>query len=356
MALSSAPLSDSLALDADLGEAPAANERELALAVAAAIRGHIEKTYPPGKRPVRRDAHPKAHGCVRAEFRVNADLPPRFAHGVFVPGAAYQAWIRFSNGSGDPTRADSKGDARGMAIKLLGVPGEKVLPEERGETTHDFVMIDHPIFVVDDPRRYLTLVQRSNSDNPLLRFVAPFALGLRGMLIARAITTKTIASPLETRYWSTTAYRLGLGNDKTAVKFSAKPCLAPTSKVPRDASPSFLREAMIAHLAEREARFDFLVQPRTSPSMGVEASTIAWRESDAPFYKVATITIAPQRFSSPAQDAFGDGLSFTPWHALPEHRPLGVVNRVRRVVYQELSKLRHELNAMPRREPTAEEA
>jgi hypothetical protein len=90
--------------------------------------------------------------------------------------------------------------------------------------------------------------------------------------------------------------------------------------------------------------------------MGVEASTIAWRESDAPFYKVATITIAPQRFSSPAQDAFGDGLSFTPWHALPEHRPLGVVNRVRRVVYQELSKLRHELNAMPRREPTAEEA
>jgi hypothetical protein len=112
---------------------------------------------------------------------------------------------------------------------------------------------------------------------------------------------------------------------------------------------------MKEHLARRDARFDFLVQPRTSATMSVERSMIEWHEADAPFYKVATITIAPQDFTSAAHEEFGEYLSFTPWHALPEHRPLGAVNRVRRVVYEEVSKLRHELGGVTRKEPTGDE-
>ncbi len=33
-----------------------------------------------------RDAHPKAHGCVRAEFKVDEALPKNLAQGVFLPG------------------------------------------------------------------------------------------------------------------------------------------------------------------------------------------------------------------------------------------------------------------------------
>jgi hypothetical protein len=51
--------------------------------------------------------------------------------------------------------------------------------------------------------------------------------------------------------------------------------------------------------------------------------------------------------------ALGEQLSSTPWHALPEHRPLGSINRARRVVYDAVSKYRHEQNNEPRREPTA---
>jgi hypothetical protein len=342
-------------IDADLGEALVDDEHNIAREIALVIRRQIEKTYPPDKRPARRDAHPKAHGCVRAEFRIKDELFPKLAHGIFVPGKSYRAWIRFSNGSGNPKRGDSKGDSRGMAIKLLDVPGDKLLPDERHATTHDFLMINHPTFIVDDPRRYLRLIKLSNSENLLLRLAAPFAIGLRGALIARAITTSTIASPLEARYWSTTAYRLGSGEHKTAVKFSARPWLAPTAHMPRNPAPNFLRHAMMQQLATGEVRFDFLVQPRTSPTMSVENSMIEWNEARAPFYKVATITIPQQKFSSPAQDEFGDNLSFTPWHALPAHRPLGRVNRVRRVVYEELSKLRHELNHAPRSEPSGEE-
>ena len=52
--------------------------------------------------PARRDAHPKGHGCVTAEFQVLADLPADLAWGLFAAPATYKAWIRFSNGS--PTR------------------------------------------------------------------------------------------------------------------------------------------------------------------------------------------------------------------------------------------------------------
>ena len=50
---------------------------------------------------------------------------------------------------------------------------------------------------------------------------------------------------------------------------------------------------------------------------------------------------------------FGENLSFTPWHALPEHRPLGGINRARKAIYRAISRQRHELNGIPRIEPTA---
>jgi hypothetical protein len=83
---------------------------------------------------------------------------------------------------------------------------------------------------------------------------------------------------------------------------------------------------------------------------------IEWDESDSPFHKVATVTIPKQAFDLPAQDAFCENLSFSPWHARTDQRPLGVVNRVRKVVYDTVSRVRHELNGVQRREPTGREA
>jgi catalase len=343
-------------IDTELGEVLAVDEVAVALAIAAAIRRNVEAAYPPGKRPARRDAHPKAHGCVRGTFRVDDELPAELRQGLFVAGVSYPCWVRFSNGDGNPLRPDTKGDSHGMAIKLLGVPGEKILPSERDERTQDFLMIDHPVFVVDDPACYLKLIRRASSSNFLARLTAPFAMGLRGALNARAIMSTTIASPLETRYWSTTAYRLGRGPERLAIKFSARPCLPAAATRPAQPDPNFLRGVMAQQLAERPFRFEFLVQARTDPALSVERSTVEWPESIAPFQRVATIELPPQTFTSPDQDRFGENLSFTPWHALHEHRPLGRVNRVRRVVYEAISQARHDMNGVPRREPSGEES
>jgi hypothetical protein len=72
--------------------------------------------------------------------------------------------------------------------------------------------------------------------------------------------------------------------------------------------------------------------------------------------RVAEIVIPPQNTLSPARDLFCDNLSFSPWHGLAEHQPLGLVNRVRRRVYLAISAHRHELNGVQPQEPKRESA
>ena len=88
--------------------------------------------------PARRDAHPKGHGCVSAEFRILDNLPPELRLGLFATPGRYDAWIRYSNGNPTP-REDRKGDGRGMAIKLMVVA-------DSPSTTQDFILINHPVF------------------------------------------------------------------------------------------------------------------------------------------------------------------------------------------------------------------
>jgi catalase len=352
----SPPMTNDIEIDAQLGESIWPREAESTKSIADLIAKSIEERYPANKRPARRDAHPKAHGCVSAIFTVEADVPEALAQGVFIPGRSYKSWIRFSNGNADPERPDVKGDARGMAIKLMGVPGAKLLPSERTALTQDFIMINHPVFFIDDPGDYLTLVKRGSSKNPLVKLLAPFALGLKGVKIARTISKKQIENPLYTRYFSMVPYRLGDDARKQAIKFSARPCVGhPNNNIPKDPGANYLRTAIANTLSNGDACFEFLVQPRRSEAMKVEDSKTEWLESEAPFIKVATIRIPKQVFDTPEQNEFCENLSFTPWHSLPEHRPLGGVNRVRRTVYEATSKLRHEMNRAQRTEPTGDE-
>jgi hypothetical protein len=334
-------------IDADLGEVLSDNEEEIIQKIAEAIATKVRN----GPKPAIRDAHPKAHGCVHAEFRIVDHLDLPLAQGVFKPGVAYPAYIRFSNGNPDPKRPDAKRDVRGMAIKLLNVFGEKILPDERDAQTQDFILVNHPVFFMDDPAGYLKMMQALSSSVPLAMLRQLLALGFKGTLRVAAMTWSKIASPLEATYWSQVPYRLGDGSYKHAVKYRVRPHLS-EGRIPDNPTPNFLRETMIAQLEAGSAAFDFEIQVRTSTSMSVETSTIEWKESEAPFIKAATITIPKQTFATPERHQFGENLSFTPWHALPQHRPLGAVNRVRRVVYDTISGLRHELNGTERREPT----
>jgi len=336
-------------IDAELGERLYPNEMSIADDLSVIIEETIRKQYAAGG--ARRDAHPKAHGCVKAEFRVFEHLPDALAKGIFVSGKTYEAWIRFSNGSSDPTRADIKRDARGMAIKVLGVPGKKLLEDEEQSMTQDFIMINHPVFFATDPARYLSFIRDGNSDHFYRKLLIPFDLGARGTRIALETRSSRISNPLQSRYWSMVPYQLGTGTGRQAVKYSARGCSATADPMPKKPEHDFLRGALRNTLQEGDACMEFLVQPRTSNDMDVEDSRTEWKEAQAPFYPVATIRIPRQVFDTPAQNEFCENLSFTPWHALPEHKPLGVTNRLRRVIYDHISRVRHEMNETKRQEP-----
>lgn len=94
-----------------------------------------------------RDAHAKAHGCVKAEVKVLPGLAQSLRQGVFSePGKIWQAMIRLSNGNAYP-QFDSMRDARGMAIKLFDVPGKQLLENRQQQHEQDFVMFSHPNFL-----------------------------------------------------------------------------------------------------------------------------------------------------------------------------------------------------------------
>ncbi|HEX4354727.1 MAG TPA: hypothetical protein VHZ95_17475, partial [Polyangiales bacterium] len=73
------------------------------------------------------------------------------------------------------------------------------------------------------------------------------------------------------------------------------------------------------------------------------------------YIPAATVRIPKQRFDSPAQLRFAGVLSYTPWHCLPEHRPLGNLNRARKRMYWELSRLRLSKNRVEHYEPNGRE-
>jgi hypothetical protein len=336
-------------VDAELGEHLYPGEDLVAAKLSAVIEQSIRQQYAPGN--ARRDAHPKAHGCVKAQIHVLETLPVALAKGIFIPGKTYEAWIRFSNGSSDPTRADIKRDARGMAIKVLGVPGKKLLQDEDDAMTQDFIMINHPVFFATDPTRYLSFMQDANSDHSYRKLLIPFDLGAKGTRIALETRSSRISNPLQVRYWSMVPYQLGTGAGRQAVKYSARSCSTTVDPMPHKPGHDFLRDALQNTLQGGAACMEFLVQPRTSSGMDVEDARVEWKEAQAPFYLVATIRIPQQVFDTPEQNAFCENLSFTPWRALPEHKPLGVTNRLRKVIYDHISRVRHEMNKTPRQEP-----
>ena len=300
---------------------------------------------------VRRDAHPMAHGLVHGTITIADDVPAQFRHGFFAKAASYPVWIRFSNGNKGP---DTNPDIRGMAIKVCGVPGEKILPLEKN--TQDFLLVSHSVMPVGEPKPYYAFFRAVIHKNPLYAIfgINPIALARATKIAVETLFFK-VANPLLIRYWSTTPYKMGDG----AVKYSARPAAAMNAgaaKKPEHPGPAYLREAMVATLAKEDAIFDFLMQAQTNAeTMPIEDCAVDWSESESPFVKVATIRIPKQTFTAPAQDAFCENLSFNPWHCVPDNRPLGGINRVRRYVYERISAYRHERNGAALIEPTGDE-
>jgi hypothetical protein len=324
-------------------------EEECTSEIIDVIHQYIERRFQEGRRPALRDAHAKDTGLVKAFFEVDEDLARDYRQGVFAEPRTYEAWIRFSNGNCEH-RSDRWFDARGMAIKLTGVPGKKLLDDE--PQAQDFILVNSPAFFVDDLRRYKATLRAF-----LTPWIIPQLLSAlkirepRKIWLAFKANSSLIENPLNCQYWSTTPYKLG---DNMAMKFTAKPRINDRPNLLRRLItillPGFSLKREMETSLDEERMFDFFIQLyEDKDKTPIEDTTIEWTSS--PIH-VATITIPPnQKLCSSERNTFCENLSFSPWHCLPEHRPLGAVNRVRRLAYTDNSKHRHELNLARQIEP-----
>ncbi|MGC4099169.1 MAG: catalase family protein [Nitrospira sp.] len=300
-----------------------------------------------------RGGNTKTHGIVRAEFIVHDGLPSRFRHGIYAQPKTYRAWVRFSGPGPYVTPDIDDVGFMSISIKLMGVPGPKLMDEEK--FTQDMFGVSTPTFVTPDTRANAQLQRESLKNAQMFYF---FNLRRPHLLdfIMQGLWIKTQSSPFEAPYFSCVPYLLGEGQ---AMQYSVWPksnTKTPIPRLPLRPPDDYLRKAMVAALDQGDVELDIRVQLQTDPHlMPIENNAVLWPERLSPRISVATLRIPQQKFDSPAQIAFARRLSYNPWHCIAEHRPLGNQSRARRRMYFELSKLRHDMNAEPHYEPAGDE-
>eukprot|EP01116_Phalansterium_solitarium_P019892 TRINITY_DN5718_c0_g1_i2.p1 TRINITY_DN5718_c0_g1~~TRINITY_DN5718_c0_g1_i2.p1 ORF type:complete len:1033 (+),score=379.24 TRINITY_DN5718_c0_g1_i2:266-3364(+) len=320
--------------------------------IANALAYQARRTTANFRGPVSRDQHPLAHGCVKATFTVETQIGAQYRHGIFQAQNSFPAYIRLSNFGRQP---DHESQARGFAIKLMGVLGEKLVQEgpSAEKFTHDFVLMSSETFFSGDVTAYPALLEAKATGRPadILGWVFPswnpfkWRISALWNLWRLRVSGSRFLNPLVWQYFSTTPYRLGPQDQ--AVKYSVRPCPGSVDEETthrdrrrsREHPDSYLRENMRNFLSHPDgACFEFLVQAQEDACLEpIEDPTVAWT---GPWAKIATITIPPQDFLRTDQMTFCENLSFNPWHATADHRPLGAINNARRPAYNVSTALR----------------
>lgn len=301
-----------------------------------------------------RGGNTKTHGVLKATVTIRDDIPEHCRVGVFAEPKSYPAYVRYAGpGPNVPADIDDVG-FMSMSVKLMGVPGEKLMDEEKH--TQDFITVTTPTFVTPNTRENAKLQYWSLVDMTLYYFLNPKDTHLLDAAM-QSLWNEIMYNPLGQRYWSCVPYLLGEGQ---AIMFSFVPKTEVYTKIPGvpfgHVPFNYLRDNMVKTLNEKDVEFDLMIQLQKDPhKMPIENASVRWSERLSPFIPVATVHIPKQQFGSEALAEFTKRLKMNPWHCLPEHRPLGNQSRARRRMYYELSKFRQKMNQTTHVEPTGDE-
>ena len=327
------------------------SEEQFVDSIIASFQQQMRLLWKPGG--FERGGNTKTQVIVRAEFIVHEGLPAELRHGIFAEPKTYRAWVRFSGPGPYITPDIDDVGFMSISIKLMGVPGLKLMDEEK--FTQDMFGVSPPTFVTPDVQANAQLQIESLKNASIYYFVnfrRPHLLDG----IMQALWIKTQSSPFEAPYFSCVPYLLGAGQ---AMQYSVWPKTKKRTPIPRlpfRPPDDYLRQAMVGALDAGDVELDFRIQRQTDPHlMPIENAGVLWPERLSPRVSVATLRIPRQKFDSPAQMEFAKRLSYNPWHSIAEHRPLGNQSRARRRMYLALSTLRHQMNAIPHYEPTGDE-
>ncbi len=327
------------------------------------MHGINETTLKHGGHAIR-SVHAKSHGLIEGELEIDDHLHPTLAQGLFAKPARYPVVLRFSTIPGD-ILSDSVSTPRGLAIKVIGVEGER-LPGSEGDVTQDFVLVNGPAFSAPNSKVFLgnlkLLAATTDRIEGVKKVASAFLRGVEGALESVGVesaTIKTLGGQPETHilgdsFYSQVPVRWGDHIAKVGA-FPASDELRALTDAPLHlkGDPDGLRAAVNAYFREHggvwDLRAQLCVDLHDNP---VENAHKVWDEDKSPYLSVGRITVKPQTGWSEARSkVVDDGLSFTPWHGLAAHRPLGSVMRARKRAYEMSARFRAEHNGVTVQEP-----
>ncbi len=313
-----------------------------------------------GQSKLNRAFHAKSHACVRGELSLDPkELSADRRIGLFQNAENYVTYARFSNGGGD-VQSDKKMDIRGLALKILGVKGTRILSRAGDETatTQDFLMGSTPFAPASDARHMMAFGVATNT--------APNSKGILGRIeslvqVGRILTkdenvrivdfllnhalpgSKNVGSALGASFFTGAPNALGLQpgdinkvRAKGAFKLMAKTGVlkgdvcAPIVQAP-SSDPDFLRTDLKSRFANSKVCVEVYAQfQRDGVTDAIEDVSVQW---SSPFVRVGRVVFEPQDVNvETAGSKACNEFSFTPWHTIAEHRPLGNAMRARRTV------------------------
>lgn len=339
------------------------DEQETSKALVEAMQSILDTTSADYGHPVR-SVHAKAHGLLTGTLTVLDGLPAELAQGIFAQAGQFPVVMRLSTNPGD-ILDDKVSTPRGMALKVVGVPGDR-LPGSEADTTQDFVMQNAKAFTAPDPKAFLKtlkLLAKTTDKAPTLKKALSAALrGVESTVEAMGGESGTLKSlgghPL-THILGETFYTVvpllyGTYYAKISVAPVAPALVALTDQpVDLDDKPDGLREAVQGYFAEQGGAWEVRVQLATSTEdMPIEDASVVWPEDKSPYRAVARIDIPAQAaWSEQRVSAVDQNMSFSPWHGVAAHRPLGGVMRVRKPAYEHSAGFRAKHQGCPIHEP-----
>ena len=295
----------------------------------AAIQARKSRKYGAG-----RALHRKQLTAARGTLDVLPQVPDFARHGLFAAPASHETWVRLSNGGMDRA-PDRMPDIRGFALRVLGVAGQSALggPAQ----AQCFTLINQDAFLFPGSAEFIDFaVAASGGNGALLKYLMKRyglfggpALLMRVLKVAGksfgGFASETVNSVLP----------MACGPYAVRVRLVPDAANGPARPGARDDWGA----DFAARLANQDLTWTLRLQPfvdeRRTP---IEDASVDW---NSPWHDVARLTLPRQDLASAEGRAFAEQAEaavFDPWQALAAHRPLGDVQRARKVVYYESQK------------------
>lgn len=296
----------------------------------ATIQARKSKKYGQG-----RALHRKQLTAARGTLEVLGGLPEFARQGLFAAPGQFETWVRLSNGGMDKT-SDRTPDIRGFSLRVLGVQGDSALGIGPAKS-QDFTLINQEQFAFPKSDEFVEFVVAASSGGAALLKHLVRRYGLLAGPARMLKMLKTVTKPF--------------GGFATEIVFSAVPIAcgpyavrvrlvpAAANGAPTPGANTNWGADFSARLGQQSLQWDLQLQPFVSEALTpIEDASVNWT---TPYTTVARLTLPQQDTASASGQALlqqTEAAVFDPWQALVAHRPLGDVQRARKVVYFESQK------------------